>query len=99
MNVSPVSFAVGFALVILYAIAFLFKRKKPPNLGALFVVFLVGPVIAESFDVMSISYRLAVDKQALDAGVFKDHVFVIAFTGVALFYAAAESVYVSFRQL
>lgn len=97
MNVSPLSLGVGIALVILYALSHMFKFRTPPNLGAMFVLFMSGPVIDQAWDVITVVYRLGVEKKQLEAGVFKDHIFVIAFTAIALIYAVLDALYANFR--
>ena len=99
MSVSPWSFAIGLACLIVYSVAYVLKKRKRPNLGSLFVLFLIGPVVMESLAVISIFFRFAVEKQQLDFGVLKDHVFVVAFTGIALLYAAADQLVVTFKEL
>ncbi len=99
MNASIWSLAIAFALDVLYVGVSVFKKRRRPSLFPLFVLFLVGAVVTEAIDVLSITFRLAALKEQLDLGVFKDHVFVIAFTGVALLYAAADSVNTVFKTL
>jgi hypothetical protein len=96
MTFSLLSLIIALALVIAYVVACALKGKGP-NLGVLFALFVMGPAIDESFDIMAIVYRLAATKPAPDPGVFKNHVFVIAFSSIALLYAAGESVYRIFR--
>ena len=97
MNVSPLSLGVGIVLVIIYALIHLIKYRTPPNLGALFVLFMSGPVVDQAWEVITIVYRLGIEKKPLDAGVFKDHIFVIAFTAVALIYAVLDALFDKFR--
>jgi len=96
MTFSLLTLIIGVALMIAYTVACAFKSRRP-NLGVLFVLFLTGPVIDESLDIMWIVYRLAATKPPPDPGVFKNHVFVLAFSVIALLYAAGDVVYTMFR--
>ena len=97
MSASALSLEVGFALVLVYAIAFGVRKKRFANLVTLFLLFLVGPIFAESVDVLKISYRHGVLGQQVEMGVFRDHSFVIAFSSVVLMFAALRTVFDLFR--
>lgn len=99
MKPTLLTLVVGFGLVLVHLIWHVLKCRNAPNLAVLFLLFLVGPALGEAVAVLGIMKQLYWDESSLEIGVFADHIYVIAFTSIALLYAAGHTVAVHFAPL
>ena len=99
MTLSRLGLGIGFSLLVIYTIIFVYKRRAIPSLGVIFLLFTLRPVVDEAFAIIAITKKLYYDKMYLDTGIFQNHVHVIAFSAVALIYATAETTIRTFEPI
>lgn len=99
MNLTEKSLIIGLAAVVIYSIVYAIKRKQPPNLGALFVLFMCGPVVEEAWSIIHINWQIFGENKTIDTGVFGSHLYVIAFCAIALIYSVVYTIFTTFTTI
>ena len=88
-ELTQVSIVIGLVGVIVYSLTYGFKRKELPNLGILFLLFVAGKPLEQSFKIGEIFKQSVFDGVVLNFGVLRDHQLVVAFGAIVLIWSVA----------